>query len=49
MFLSTAATSGSIAHPADDISVWRATVSDIDRKKSKELGEKPVPVLLCPP
>jgi len=45
----TAATNGPVVHPPDDIWVWRATVEWYWQGKTEELGEKPVPVPLCPP
>jgi hypothetical protein len=38
-----------IVHPPNDIWVWRAMVEWYWQGKIKELGEKPVLVLLCPP
>jgi hypothetical protein len=45
----TTATSGPIVLPPDDIRVWRTTVEWYWQGKTEELGEKPVPVPLCPP
>jgi hypothetical protein len=44
----TADINGHIVHPPDDMS-WRATVEWYWQGKTEELGEKPVPVPLCPP
>jgi hypothetical protein len=45
----TEAFNGPIVHLPDGIWVWTATVEWYWPEKTKELGEKPVPVLLCPP
>jgi hypothetical protein len=44
----TAATIWPVVHPPDHIWVWRATVEWFAQGKTKELGEKPVLVPLCP-
>jgi hypothetical protein len=44
----TAATDGHIVLPPDDMN-WRATVEWYWQEKTEELGEKPVPVPICPP
>jgi hypothetical protein len=43
----TAATSGSVVHPAGDIWVWRATMEWYWQGKTEELRESPVPMPLC--
>jgi hypothetical protein len=45
----TAATNGPIVRPPHDVWVWRDTVEWYWQEKTEELGEKPVPVPLCPP
>jgi hypothetical protein len=45
----TAATNGYIVYPPDDTWVWRTKVEWYWQGKTEELGEKPVPVPLCPP
>jgi hypothetical protein len=45
----TAASNGAIVHPLDDIWAWKATVEWHWQGKAEELGEKPVPLSLCPP
>jgi hypothetical protein len=44
-----AATDGPTLNSLYDIWVWRATVEWCWQDKTEELGDKPVPVRLCPP
>jgi hypothetical protein len=47
--LRTAATNGPTVHPSGGTWVWWAKVERYWQRKTKELGEKRVPVSLCPP
>jgi hypothetical protein len=49
LFLWTATTNGPIVHRPGNVWEWRATVEWYWQGKAEELGEKPVPVPLCPP
>jgi hypothetical protein len=45
----TAASNGPIVHPSGNIWACTTMVEWYRQRKTVELGEKPVPVLLCPP